>query len=141
MKRKQTLRGLKKKAWKILSEYVRRKDADEGGTTQCYTCGRYLHWKYEAQAGHAIPGRHNAVLLDESLCRPQCLKCNFKGYGFGSGMHHVFTAKLIKENGMEWWDKKEAESRSVVKLTHADVEDFILEYQSKLAALDLKRAA
>ena len=33
MKKKPTLRSLKNKARKIVSEYVRRKDADAGGTT------------------------------------------------------------------------------------------------------------
>jgi hypothetical protein len=132
VKRKSTLKGLKNKAWKIVSEYVRRKDADEGGTTQCYTCGSYLHWKYEAQAGHAIPGRHNAVLLDLEILRPQCYRCNCAM----GGQYHIFATKLIKEHGMEWWDQKLIDSRKVVKYTASDLEDLILDLKQKLHELD-----
>lgn len=119
-------------AWKIFSEYIRRKDADEGGTTECYTCGKLLHWKYEAQAGHAIPGRHNAVLLDPEIVRVQCAPCNI----WKRGMYHIFTTKLIKENGMEWWERKLEEARRVVKLTRSDFEEAIQTFKQKLADLE-----
>jgi hypothetical protein len=76
MKKKPTLKSLKNKAWKLCSEYVRRKDADAGGFCGCYTCGAPIHWKLEAQAGHAIGGRTNSVLLDVDIIRPQCVACN-----------------------------------------------------------------
>ena len=41
------------------------------------------------------------------------------------GMHHLFTAKLIKEHGMEWWDKKEAGSHATVKVTRQDYLDML----------------
>lgn len=131
MKKKPTLSGLKKKAWKIVSEFVRRKDADEGGTTVCFTCGAYLHWKYDAQAGHAIPGRHNAVLLDTEIIRPQCYACNCHR----RGMHHIFATKLIQEHGMAWWESKLEQARQVVKYTRSDLEDLIESYKKKLEAL------
>lgn len=114
-----------------MSELVRRRDADEGGTTQCYTCGAYLHWKYDAQAGHAIPGRHNAVLLDLDILRPQCYACNCAR----KGMHHIFATKLIQENGMAWWESKLEGAKRVVKYTRSDLEDLISEYQQKLEAI------
>jgi hypothetical protein len=130
-KKKPTLRGLKNKAWKLVSELVRRRDADEGGTTQCYTCGTYLHWKYDAQAGHAIPGRHNAVLLDLDILRPQCYSCNC----CRGGQHHIFATKLIQENGMDWWESKLEGAKRVVKYTRSDLEDLISKYQEKLEAI------
>jgi len=54
----------KNKLWKLVSEYVRRRHADENGYTACYTCGTIKHWK-EMDAGHAIPGRKNYVFLVE----------------------------------------------------------------------------
>lgn len=130
-KKKPTLSALKKRCWKLVSEFVRRKDADEGGTTNCYTCGTYLHWKYDAQAGHAIPGRTNAVLLDTEILRPQCYACNCHR----KGMHHIFATKLIKEHGMEWWEKKLEGARQVVKYTRSDLEDLIKSYKEKLETL------
>ena len=128
--KKPTLRSLKNKAWKLFSEYVRRKDADEGGTVSCFTCGKPLSWK-EAHAGHAIPGRHNAVLFDLDIVRPQCPRDNI----FLRGRYEVFATKLIKEMGMDWWEKKLAGSREIVKLTRSDLEDLIAAYKAKLEAV------
>jgi hypothetical protein len=129
-----SLRSLKAKAWKLFSEYIRRKDADEGGTVECYTSGKLMHWK-EAHAGHAIPGRHNAVLFDEDIVKVQSPVDNiWKG-----GQYHIFATKLIKEHGMEWWDQKLIDSRKVVKYTAADLEDLILDLKQKLERLDDRR--
>lgn len=127
-KRLQTLRNLKAKCWKVFSEYIRKRGADTGGTNDCYTCGKLSHWK-ELHAGHGLPGRHNAVLFDEEIVKPQCPVCNiWKG-----GMGHIFATKLIKENGMEWWDKKLEGARRIVKYTRADIEEMIERYKAKLA--------
>ena len=64
----------KKRAWKIFSLYIRTKGSIKD-TNQCVTCERTKLIK-ELQAGHFIPGRHNAVLFDERNCWPQCYACN-----------------------------------------------------------------
>ena len=114
----------------MFSEYVRRRDADEGGTVSCYTCGKLMFWK-EAHAGHAIGGRHNAVLFDLDIVKPQCPRENI----FLGGNYPVFTTKLIKEHGLEWWEKKLAQAREIVKYTRADIEAIIETYKQKLEAL------
>lgn len=129
-KKQKSLRSLKAKCWSLFSQYVRRKDADEGGTERCYTCGTLAHYT-ELQCGHAIPGRHNAVLFDEEICRPQCARCNV----WMRGRYEIFTTNLIKENGMEWWEKKLANARQLVKWTRADLEERIEDYKQKLAGL------
>lgn len=126
-----TIKSLKNKAWKLVSEYVRRRHADKGGFTSCYTCGAPIHWKLEAQAGHAIPGRHSAVLLDADICRAQCRRCNV----FMRGRYEIFATNLIRENGLEWFEKKLSDAREVVKLTRADLEAVIGEYREKLRAM------
>lgn len=131
MAKKTALRTLKAKAWKLFSEFVRRKHADAGGTEYCYTCGVPAHWTL-LQAGHAIGGRHNAVLFDEEIVKPQCVRCNV----FMRGQYHIFTTKLIKERGMSWWEGKIEGSREVVKLTRADFEALIAAYKEKLKGLD-----
>lgn len=127
-KKQKSLRLLKAKLWKVISEFVRRRGADERGTNDCFTCEKLAHWK-ELHAGHAIPGRHNAVLFDVEILRPQCPVCNL----WKDGMGHVFATKLIKENGMEWWEKKLEGARRIVKYTRADIEDLIETYKAKLA--------
>ncbi len=126
-KKQKSLRRLKEILWKLFSEYVRRKDADAGGTEYCYTCEKPFHWK-ALHAGHALPGRHNAVLFDEEIVKPQCPVCNiWKG-----GNYPIFTTKLIEEHGMEWWKAKLEGARRIVKYTRADIEQMILDYKAKL---------
>jgi hypothetical protein len=128
--KKVTLRSLKNKGWKLFSQWIRRKDADEGGTVECFTCGKRMHWS-EAHAGHALPGRHNAVLLDPEIVRVQCPVCNiWKG-----GNYPVFTAKLIREKGLEWFEGKLEGAKRIVKYTRSDYEEMIQEFKQKLEAL------
>lgn len=129
-RRETPLGTLKAKAWKLFSEYVRRKYADENGMSRCYTSGAVAHWR-ELQCGHAIGGRHNAVLFDEEICRPQSVGDNV----FKRGNYQVFITKLIKENGLEWWEKKLEDSRRVLKYTRADLQRLIDETQQKLSSL------
>ena len=63
-----TLSYLKKKLWKLVSEYVRRSGADRNGNCRCCSCGVLRNWK-ELQAGHFIDGRSNGILWDlRGLC-------------------------------------------------------------------------
>jgi hypothetical protein len=131
-KKAPTLRALKNKAWKLCSEYVRRKHADAGGFCGCYTCGAPIHWKLEAQAGHAIGGRNNAVLLDVDILRPQCVSCNV----FRRGNYPIFAAKLIREHSLEWFEQKLIAARQAMKITRADYEEKIQEFKRKLNELE-----
>ena len=128
--KKKSLRTLKNKCWKLFSEYVRRKDADEGGTTSCYTCRAPIYWK-EAHAGHFVPGRKNAVLFNEEVVRPQCVRCNL----FLGGAYHAYTLRMVDELGREKVDELLALKNKVMKLTRADLEDLILSYKQKLEGL------
>lgn len=80
MKKKISKSSAKKKAWKTYSEYIRRSYADAFGYLNCYTCGIKMFWK-ESDCGHGMPGRNNAVLFMEEVCRPQCIGCNVFGRG------------------------------------------------------------
>ena len=51
------------------------------------------------------------------------------------GNYAVFITRLIKENGLEWWQKKEASSRGTIHYTRSDLEDLIAAYKAKLEAL------
>jgi hypothetical protein len=134
MKRK-SIPQLKKKAWDLLSQIIRRSHADEWGDVECYTCGKQMHWKPDpdrnlegAQAGHAIPGRTGAVLLDDEIIRPQCFYCNIRL----RGNYTIFTTKLIEENGMDWWKCKLTQSRILRKWSRVELEETIEKYKEKL---------
>lgn len=77
---RETISSLKKKAWKLMSEFIRRRDADWKGEVQCVTCGLVKHWK-QLQAGHFIPGRRNSILFDERNIHAQCYGCNVMKQG------------------------------------------------------------
>ena len=130
MKKKPTLKSLKAKCWKLFSELIRRGSADEGGTVQCFTCSDLMFWK-ESQAGHAIGGRNNAVLLDSEIVRPQCVRCNV----FMRGNYPIFAAKLIRENGLEWFEAKLEASRKVLKYTRSDYENMVEYFKKRLEEL------
>ncbi|MBC96396.1 MAG: hypothetical protein CME63_01495 [Halobacteriovoraceae bacterium] len=74
-KKKPKLGSLKTKAWKLLSEIIRREAADENGICECVTCHKREHWK-RMQAGHFVPGRTNSILFEEIGIHVQCVKCN-----------------------------------------------------------------
>ncbi len=120
----------KKKAWKVFSEWVRRNDIHDFEFNNCYTCGVCKHWK-EMQAGHGIGGRNNAVLFLEEVVKPQCVGCNV----FGRGKYPIFTSKLIKELGMEEYDRILTLSQQTVKFTALDYQDIAQKYKDKLKDL------
>ena len=130
-KSKDTLSSIKKKAWKYASLVVRQGSSDHRGICTCFTCGRQGEW-VEMQAGHAIGGRHNAVLLDFEILRVQCVSCNI----FKRGNYQIFVTKLIEENGLEWWKEKLEESRQIVKRDRAYYETFIEECKQRLSELE-----
>ena len=130
-KRKPTQRALKAKCWRIFSEYIRRKDADEGGTNYCFTCGQPKFWK-ELQAGHFIGGRTNAVLFNEEIVKPQCLMCNV----FLRGNYGRYTLKMIDLHGRERVEEFMALKHQVKKYTTSELEELITDLKAKLNELD-----
>ena len=129
-KKKKTLPALKKQAWKLLSEIIRRTSADGYGYCRCVTCGVTRHWK-EMHAGHAIGGRKASTLFDEDIIHVQCPTCNiWKGGAYGE-----FAAFLIRKHGLEWYEKKVESARKPAKLTRGDVETLIENYKKRLEAL------
>lgn len=133
MKKKKTptLRSLKDRAWKLFSEWIRRKDADEGGTVQCVTCKGLFHWK-ETHAGHFVPGRTNSVLLVEELVHVQCPICNI----WRGGNYHAYTLFMLDTYGRAKVDEFLALRHQVKKMTRADWEAKIEEYKQKLEELE-----
>lgn len=87
--------SIKKKAWTVFSEYIRKRDADRRGWTACVTCGRAGHWR-QFDAGHFIPGRGNGILFDERGVHAQCKRCNAR-----SGNPVPYYQYMEKRYGLE----------------------------------------
>ncbi len=133
-KRKVSLKTLRRKAWQSCSIYIRKSYSDHRGYCICYTCGQSARYQ-EMDAGHGIPGRHNAVLFDTDIIRPQCKVCNV----WKRGNLHVFTTKLIGEHGLEWMEDKLVKSRQTVKYLQTDYEQIKEEFDDKTMKLILDR--
>jgi hypothetical protein len=123
--KKQTVKALKVKAWKMFSEYIRRKYSDSEGYASCFTCGKVKHWT-EMDAGHGISGRGNFVLFLEEVVRPQCKYCN----GPLGGNYEHFVPKLM-DLYPDYYDWV-AESRKPHKRTKGDYLELVGELQGYL---------
>ena len=136
-KRLKSISSLKRKAWKIFSEYIRRRDADENGYNRCVTCpeeSSKSHWKL-LQASHIVAGRRLGILFDERGVYPACYVCNIHKHG------NVleFLAFLRKKHGRDEADaiieELKVKSKESVKWSREDFEAVINKYQGLLATL------
>lgn len=95
-KKTQSLSKLKKKAWKILSNYIRIMAANEDGYVECVTCDKVDHWK-RMQAGHFVSGRSGWILFCEENIAVQCMRCNI----FLRGNWPAYHSYMEKKHGIE----------------------------------------
>lgn len=104
----------KEKAWKTFSMYIRTRDCLKTTKSKhfgiCYTCGREYPFK-ELECGHSISGRGNYVLLNEDLCKAQCVQCNI----YKSGNYDIFIPKIIREHSLKWYEEQKRLSRIPIK--------------------------
>ena len=74
-----SIKKAKEETWKVFSLYIRTRDClQTTGCSSfglCITCSKRYHIKL-LQAGHFIPGRHNANLFSEKGTHAQCYNCN-----------------------------------------------------------------
>jgi len=125
-----TLSALEKKLDKIFSEYIRRKNADHGGTVDCCTCGKLFYWK-DVDAGHFVKRQHRSIRWDERNVHPQCTRCNH----FMGGRQDDYAQFIIRKYGQTVFDELMLLKYRSVKHTRADLNDMIELYQEKLSKL------
>lgn len=127
--RKKTSAQLKKELWKLFSEYVRRKDADENGIATCFTCGRKNPWKM-MHAGHYVRASAGlSTYFDEQNIHVQCYACNI----WRDGNSDEYALRLHEKYGENILNELNQRKHRIVK-------DFpftqkIEEYKAKLALL------
>jgi len=93
---KKTLKSTKLRAWKVFSEYIRKRDADRNGICTCITCGVKKHYS-DMQAGHGMGGRMNSILFSPVLVNCQCKSCNI----FRGGNYDEYHKVLLERHGEE----------------------------------------
>lgn len=93
---------VKKDAWKVFSEWIRRRYANDLGIVPCCSCGKAKHWK-EMQAGHwpSIAGRNNSILFAEQGVHAQCGQCNTYKHGnpvgYDAYMRSHYNEKVLED--------------------------------------------
>jgi hypothetical protein len=88
-KSKSKISLLKRKLWKVFSEYIRKRD-----DYTCFTCGRKAKGS-GMHAGHFISKQIGGIALyfHEDNVHAQCYNCNINL----GGNHYIFGLKLGKE--------------------------------------------
>ncbi|MCR4285262.1 MAG: recombination protein NinG [archaeon] len=122
--------SLKKKVWKVFSEYIRQRDSDWRGYGKCYTCGKNLFWK-EGDAGHFISRVHNNTLFDEVNCHLQCKHCNNQ-----AGEPAAYALHLIKDYGEDIISLLEKKSKKIRQFKIIELEALILVYKGMTEKLN-----
>ena len=115
-----SLKSLRKRAWKLQSEYIRRK---EGGV--CFTCGDTRRWQ-DQQSGHYI--HKDCLDFDSTNIHCQCVRCNKWLHG-NSG---IYAEKLIRIYGQEVIDQLRQRANVVKKFNIEELEEEIIYLKLKL---------
>lgn len=132
--KKPSLPSLQTKADKIMSEYIRKKWADEHGYVSCVSCGVRKPWK-EMDCGHFIPKSRGAnVRYIEENSAPECPGCNRYNEGHLIG----YTRWMIDFYGEDKIDELQAEARKTLTPSQKRqlVEEAIEYYTRKARELD-----
>ena len=133
LKKRHSLSDLEKKLDKEFSYYVRRKDADDGGTVNCISCGGLFHWK-EVDCGHFIKRQYRSTRWLENNCKPQCRRDNH----FMGGRQDDFAQAIIKEHGKETFEELMQLKYQTFKVTRPYLEEMIDKYKALNKELDKK---
>ncbi len=119
--KKVSLKTARNKAWKVFSEYIRRKNADAFGNVHCCSCSWVGPWQ-ESHASHFIDSRNNSVLYDERLVHPGCIRCNIFLKG-NKVSYTVFMAKTycLTIDQIKEFDELKHKSRPMKAHDHLEI--------------------
>lgn len=121
--------------WPVFSLFTRVRDCVRttgcSSWALCITCGKRLHIKL-LQAGHFIPGRHNANLFYERGCHAQCYNCNINL----KGNTLVYMDALIKLYGAGIIEELRENDKQMVKFTMPELQEKIKHYLRKIKELE-----
>lgn len=116
-----------KKLWKVFSEFIRRRDADENGYCKCFTCGVIRFWK-QMDCGHGLGRQHLGTKYNEKNNHAQCKRCN----GFEGGMREVYKENMNLKYGPGTWELMELASKKPSKISQFEIDNAERYYKDKL---------
>jgi len=130
MRSSKTKKLAKAKADRYFSKYIRMRDSNPNGLSQCITCGTFKSWK-EMDCGHFISRRFGATRYDEKNAHAQCKKCN----RFENGNQFEHGVKIDEKYGKGTAEKLLQKSKMLSKRKKSDYEFIAKEYKQKIEAL------
>jgi len=121
------LSGLIEDAYRVISQYVRLRDADDKGIVACFTCGVKKHWTLQ-QCGHYVKRSNLYLRWDESRnLRVQCVHCNQNLHG-----NMPEYTKRLEEICKGITDILRSDSYLIHKPTRDEIRAVISEYTPKV---------
>lgn len=126
-----TFSALEKRLDKEFSDYVRRKDADEGGTVSCVTCNRLDYWR-DVDCGHFVKRQHRSTRWDVRNCSTQCRRCNH----FMAGRQDDYSRAIIKKHGLQVYEELMQLKYQTKKHSRSEIEEMIEHYKKLNQELD-----
>ena len=130
MRSSKTKKLAKDKADRYFSKYIRMRDSNPNGLSQCITCGRFKSWK-EMDCGHFISRRFGSTRYDEKNAHAQCKKCN----RFQNGNQFEHGVKINEKYGNGTAEKLLQKSKMLSKRKKSDYEFIAKEYKQKIEEL------
>lgn len=119
----------------VFSRYIRIKESNPDGISQCYTCDKKEHWT-KLQCGHYIKRGETLLRWDSRNARSQCNECNC----IKNGNIEEYTNRLNEEQpGLP--DQLKEESREVNKYTRDELKQLLIDLRSKLKMVEKKFTA
>lgn len=122
--KEKSLSILRKKADRLFSLFIRKRDSNENGIGKCITCGRVGHFK-EMDCGHYIKRQHLSTRYDEKNCNMQCKRCN----AFEQGMNEVYKKEIDKKWGQGISDLLELKKHNKILYPRLLYEEIIKNYE------------
>jgi len=125
----------KKKLWVKFSIFIRMRDcllttgSKDWGL--CVTCHKRYHFKM-LQAGHFVPGRHNAGLFSEKGTHAQCYYCNITL----KGNTLKYRREIIKMYGEGADIELETEMDKTLQLKPFQIAEMMETYKQKIKDIE-----
>ncbi len=140
IKKRETISSVKKRVWVLFSKYIRTRDCLKttgcASFGLCITCGKRYHIAL-LQAGHFIPGRHNANLFSEKGVHAQCYNCNINL----RGNTLEYRRQIIQMYGEGYDEVLEKEAQQIRKFTVAELIVFEQYLKNKLKQKELEHGS
>lgn len=80
---------------KWFSDFVRIRGVECGVRGPCFTCGKWVHWKYEGDCGHFQTRNKPLTRFHEQNAHLQCYECN----RFKKGEQDLHGVKIDQKYG------------------------------------------